>query len=223
MDKKRIIICLWVLVVFFPGLTCASGNDPPFIQVTIGAFVDTLLYVPESEPGLIKEVEDIINFVSRVFERKFQIKLKIVSINPWEFLPNSHELPATYTDVIAKLENPAYDLVLIFTGRKLFTCKPDDSDYSKEEWSELTSPCPYGETKETLMGSAAQNGTNAIIVLSPESPYIALHEIGHLFGAEHTREFSIMRPQLSPVTEHFDDKNKEKILKNRRRFMKNDL
>lgn len=82
------------------------------------------------------------------------------------------------------------ELVIGFTGKILF---PD---------------------KRQIQGFAAEDKFRALITLSRFPEYAIIHEIGHLFGAEHAETETVMQCDLSKLVYDFNDRNRERIERN---------
>lgn len=65
-----------------------------------------------------------------------------------------------------------------------------------------------------VLGSASEKDGYALIGISESPSYMILHELGHLFGAKHTKDestVSVMKQYCIGLTYKFDEKNKEII------------
>ncbi len=168
--------------------------------------------IRERNPHWREEVEGLIEAASDTFEREFGIRFVAQRIEPWL----SEQRISSTARLLAVLEEKsplekrdgAYDLVIGFTGENVNAYR--------------------GRARVDRIGNCRE-GLGAYVVTSISSPFhyrgpyaepeldvVALmHELGHIFGAEHTRDpGSIMNENFDYRTE-FDKKNRETILKNK--------
>ena len=76
--------------------------------------------------------------------------------------------------------------------------------------------CKNGERTGPFAGYAYIPGEAAVITIFPDQGEgVFLHEMGHIFGAEHTDEDSIMND--NKIGKSFDAQNRSIILRNRNR------
>lgn len=157
-------------------------------------------------PNAAEEVIDAISFVSGIFEKEFNVAFEITRFEPWGFPSGKTEvnLQEALSDVAIIANNQSKSDNEIFLGFSLKFLFLRVCDKVGEEIV-----C----VKEEKNGYAYVFGNAAVIRLNYDSKYVALHEIGHLFGATHTDENSVMNKQINTSTE-FDEKNKEIIKKN---------
>jgi len=140
-----------------------------------------------------------------VFEKEFGIKFKII-----EFSAGKWFVPSDNFDGNAELESltnlPANgDIVAAFTTKKFFGEASIEID---GEWI---------PTKRRLAGLAAMSGRHAIVSLEEKSELILIHEIGHLFGVDHTFDLSSVMHSEAVQTANFDKNSKEVIRANKYR------
>jgi hypothetical protein len=164
--------------------------------------------------GWTNEARGLIEAASDYYEREFGIQFVTESVMPW---PMEERIRST-VDLLTKVEQefPAkrkdgrYDLIVVFTAENL-------SQYFVA-----------GRSRVDRIGNCQHGLGNYIVTpvpkpfryagahAEPEPDVIALiHELGHIFGAEHVDDrHSIMYENLGYRTE-FDDKNRSVISKNR--------
>lgn len=173
-----------------------------------------------ADPGLregntrwVEEVRGLMEAASDYFEREFRIRLVTQRVAPWPLKDRISSTSSLMTRLKAEvpLKDPegSYDLVIAFTGERMNVyvggrarvdrvgnCLEGLGNYLV---SSVTAPFQY-------------RGPNA----EPEIDVVALvHELGHIFGAEHVQDTaSIMNENFDYRTE-FDKKNREVILKNK--------
>lgn len=200
----------WTRLAFLGGpnkLSFADGKIEPR-KVKVVALIDKDVFV--SNPNAAQEIIDAMDFVSAVFKKEFNVVFEVTRFEPWEF-------PSTKTEV--SLQEALNDVALIANGQP----KLDDEiflGFSSKFLFLLVCDSVGDKTvciKEEKTGYAYVFGNAAVIKFNDRSKYIALHEAGHLFGATHTEENSVMNKQIKNSTE-FDEKNKEIIMKNRELF-----
>jgi hypothetical protein len=160
-----------------------------------------------------EEVRGLVEAASDYYEREFNLRLVTQSVSAW---PLEERIRAT-PDLLAKLQNDFpkaanhnYDLIIAFTAEGI-------SRYQRA-----------GRPRVDRIGNCDQGLANYVVVPVSKVVYytgsrndlelevIALiHEIGHIFGAEHVRDTeSIMHEDFGYRTE-FDAKNRAVIEKNK--------
>jgi len=165
-------------------------------------------------PRWANEARDLVEAASDYYEREFDIRLLTQDVSAW---PEKERIPSTPA-LLARLKNAfdsqvksgSFDLIVAFTAEgvnRVFTA---------------------GRPRVDRIGNCDQGLANYVIVpvtkvfnyhgpnAEPEFDVITLvHEIGHVFGAEHVADIqSIMHEDFGYRTE-FDAKNRSIIKKNR--------
>ncbi|MGH7872512.1 MAG: M12 family metallo-peptidase [Candidatus Binatia bacterium] len=188
------------------------GPDVPQRAVRIKALVD--LPFRNRNPRWQDEARGLIEAASDYYEREFDIRLLTQTVSPW---PEGERIPSTPA-MLAKLQNDFpvqaknhdYDLIVAFTAEST-------SRY-----------LVAGRPRVDRIGGCAQGLGNYIVapmnaVFHYEGPnaeptmevMTLVHELGHVFGAEHVNDtHSIMHEDFGYRTE-FDAKNRAIIQKNR--------
>ena len=211
MTTRQRIICfiLSALIVASCGLL---SNEPAQRVIRIKALADPSFRA--RNPRWDEEIRGRVEAASDYFEREFAIRFVTQSTAAWPIKERIRSTPA----LIAKLKQdfptqkkePGYDLIVAFTAEGV-------SRYTVE-----------GRSRVDHIGDC-QRGLGNYVVISTTHVFhyrgspgdldydtVALvHELGHIFGAEHVQDtLSIMNEDFDYRTE-FDMKNRGIILKNR--------
>lgn len=193
----------------------ALADQPRLRPAKITVLIDRDLWGKEQE-GKKQEAQEIINFVTERFEKEFGLTFTLDDIRPWDF-PNKNgeinNVAATYGIIKQAANYKTSDVILGLTDKKLYECENQTQDEILiwlslifNGWGDTLS-CEI-EKRYYANGFAELPGKTA---LSEFKKNIVLHEIGHLFGAEHfSNDESIMNPVVGEnIT--FDPANKEII------------
>jgi hypothetical protein len=206
---RRIICCI------LSGLYLSSCSTvgPPATQRVIQVKVLGDVSLRARNSRWIDEVRGLVEAASDYYEREFGLRLVTHSVSPW---PLEERIRAT-PDLLAKLQkdfpkpgNHNYDLVIAFTAEGI-------SRYQRA-----------GRPRVDRIGNCQQGlGSYVVMPVSRvihhagarndlELEVIALiHEMGHIFGAEHVNDLaSIMHEDFGYRTE-FDAKNRAVIERNK--------
>lgn len=159
------------------------------------------------------EVRGLIEAASDYYEREFGVRLVSQSVSAWPVAERIHGTP----ELLARLKHdfpPAetqdYDLVIAFTAERI-------SRYTTAGRPRVDR---IGNCQEGLSGYAVVPVSRVVHYSgwrdNPELEVIALiHEIGHIFGAQHVADTaSIMHEDFDYRTE-FDTKNRAVIERNK--------
>lgn len=211
MTTRRLIICSILSAL---ALGSCSLLDPGTPQRVVQ--VKVLADVPfrNRNPRWEDEARGLIEATSDYYEREFDIRLLTRSVTPW---PQGERLPST-PEILSQLQkdfplqakNEDYDLIIVFTAERA-------SRY-----------LAAGRPRVDRIGNCAQGLGSYIVapmnaVFHYEGPnaeptlevMTLVHELGHVFGAEHVNDRqSIMHEDFGYRTE-FDAKNRAVIEKNR--------
>ena len=210
MITLRRTIC-FILSVLFLSSCSFLGSDEPYRIVRVKALADPALR--ERNPNWDEEVRGLVEASSDYFEREFGIRFVTQSTAPW---PAKEKIAST-AGLLTRLKKEfprnkqvhSFDLIIAFTAERV-------------------NRYVGGRARVDRIGNC-QQGLGSYIVtyvsrpfrytgyeLEPELDVIALiHELGHIFGAQHTQDTrSIMHEDFDYRAE-FDMKNRNVILQNR--------
>ena len=211
MITRRRIICSILSAVALSA--CAIlGPDVPQRPIRIKVLVDAPFRA--RNPRWNEEARGLIEAASDFYEREFDLRLLTHSVSPWpeqERIPSTVELLARMgKDFPRETWSEDYDLVVAFTAENV-------SRY-------LTA----GRPRVDRIGDCAKGLGRYIVVpvtkvfsyrgmnAEPELDVIALiHELGHIFGAEHVQDTNSLMHEDFAYRSDFDAKNRQVIKKNR--------
>jgi hypothetical protein len=211
MTTRRRTICS-ILSALFISSCSVLGPDTHERVVRVKVLADVSFRA--RNPGWADEARGLVEAASDYYEREFDIRLITQSVSPW---PDKERIPSTLTlldklkkDFDGQVKSGSYDLIVAFTAEnvsRLFTAGRPRVDRIGDCHEGLANYMIVPVTK-----IFNYRGPNA----EPEYDVIALiHELGHVFGAEHIADAqSIMHEDFGYRTE-FDAKNRSIIKKNR--------
>ena len=207
--QRTICFILNAFVLFSCGVL---HETPPQRVVRVKVLADSVMRARNS--GWENEVRALVEAASDYYEREFAIRFITQSVGAW---PPQERIRST-VDLLVRLKREFplerrqtdHDLIIAFTGEsvsryiaagrprvdKIGNCRDGLSSYAVVPVRTVFSP-----------GGPAAEITYDTVAL--------IHELGHVFGAEHVKDhLSIMNEQFDYRTE-FDMKNRSIILKNR--------
>jgi Metallo-peptidase family M12 len=211
MTTRRRIICS-ILSLFFLSSCAVSAPNPSERIVRVKALADVSFRARNS--GWAGEARGLIEAASDYYEREFAIRFVTQSTVPWPVQERIHStvdlLARVEQDFPSQKKDGSYDLIVVFSAEGI-------SRYFVA-----------GRPRVDRIGNCQQGLGNYVVApvnklfrytgarAEPEPDVIALiHELGHIFGAEHVDDrASIMHEDLGYRTE-FDPKNRSIIVKNR--------
>jgi hypothetical protein len=211
MITRRRIICS-ILSALFIASCSLLGPDTPQRVVRIKALADVSFR--NRNPRWAEEARGLIEAASDYYEREFDIRLITQNVAAW---PESERIPSTPN--------------LLTRMQKEFPGQPSSRDYdllvtfTAEGVSRILTA---GRPRVDRIGSCTQGlGSYVVVPVTKVFHYqgpnaeleldvIALiHEIGHIFGAQHVNDInSLMHENFAYRTE-FDAKNRAIIKQNR--------
>jgi metallopeptidase family M12-like protein len=192
--------------------SCAAFNsDLPQRIVRVKVLADVPFRA--RNPRWVEEARGLIESASDYFEREFDIRLVTQSVSPWpesERIPSTPELLARAKKEFAANTMNDYDLVVSFTaerGSRLLTTGRPRVDRIGD--------CTQGLAKYVIVPVTQvfrYQGANADLEFDVIS---LIHELGHVFGAEHVEDTNSIMNEESGYRTEFDLKNRAIIQKNR--------
>jgi len=210
-SHRRTICSILSALVFLAA--CSAFEPSPLARVVrIKALVD----VPfrNRNPQWDQEARGLIEAASDYYEAEFGIRLVTHSVAAW---PENERVPSTPTLLARVLKQfpvaaaeGSYDIVVAFSGENISRILSD------------------GRPRVDRIGNCSQGLARYIVVPTRKlfrytgqttdldlDVLTLVHEIGHVFGAEHVEDFnSIMHENFDYRTE-FDAKNRQ-IIRNSR-------
>jgi metallopeptidase family M12-like protein len=209
MTTRQRITCS-ILSALFLASCAVIQSEPPLQIVRVKALADPSFRARNSRWE--EELRGRIEAASDYFEREFAIRLVTQSTAPWPAQERIRSTPA----LIAKLKNdfpkrdPSYDLIVAFTAEGL-------SRYTVDGRPRVDR---VGDCREGL-GNYVVTSANKIfrytgVQSEPDNDTLTLvHELGHIFGAEHVQDADSIMNEDFDYRAEFDMKNRSVILKNR--------
>jgi Metallo-peptidase family M12 len=211
MTTRRRIICS-ILSLFLLSSCAVFATKPPDRIVRVKALADVSFRA--RNPGWADEARGLIEAASDYYEREFDVRFVTESVVAWPAQERIHStvdlLARIKQDFPSQKRDGSYDLIVAFTAEGI-------SRYfvAGRPRVDRIGNCQHG------LGNYVVAPVNKLFRYSgahaePEPDVVALiHELAHIFGAEHVDDrASIMFEDFGYRTE-FDDKNRRVIAKNR--------
>ncbi len=171
----------------------------------------------QDEESVKQEIEEIIHFIGKIFEKEFGLTFALDSIKPWNFPSENGEVNTDIatSNIQQTIDYEKSNILLGFTNKKLYNC----INLNQEEMLLQLSLLLNGMRDKIRCVTEKRHYANGIaetpgkVALTEFNKFIALHEVAHLFGAEHFYDDeSIMNPVVGE-NKTFDVANKEIIKK----------
>ena len=192
--------------------SCALlGPSKPERVVRVKALADPKMR--EENPRWAEEVRGLVEAASDYFEREFGIRFVTQKVGAWppkeRFSSTALLLKNLKERVPLKDQDGSYDLIIAFTAEKV-------------------NVYIGGRARVDRIGSCQQGLGNYVVSFvsrpfqyrgpntEPELDVVALiHELGHIFGAEHTQDTGSIMHENFDYRSEFDNKSREVILRNK--------
>lgn len=211
--RRTICSILSALVIALSLPACSAFEpSPPARVVRVKALVDVPFRT--RNPGWDREARGLIEAASDYYEAEFGIRLITQSVAAW---PENERVPSTPT-LLARLlkqfpvtsADGSYDIVVAFSGENVSRILSD------------------GRPRVDRIGNCSQ-GLARYIVLPTRKLFrytgqttdidsdvlTLIHEVGHVFGAEHVEDFNSIMHENFDYRSQFDAKNRKIIQNNR--------
>ena len=210
MITRRPITCCILSALLLASCSAVNYRAPERV-IQVKVLGDVSLRARNSR--WTEEVRGLIETASDYYEREFGVRFVTHSVSPWpleERIRGTPELLDRLEQDFPQTKNHDHDLVIAFTAERM-------SRYTRAGRPRVDR---IGNCQQGL-GSYAVVPVNRVIHYTglrgdPELEVIALiHEIGHIFGAQHVDDTaSIMHEDFDYRTE-FDAKNRAVIERNK--------
>jgi hypothetical protein len=210
MITRRPITCC-ILSALLLASCSAIGSPAPERVIQVKVLGDVSLRARNSR--WTEEVRGLVEGASDYYEREFGIRLVTQSVSGWpleERIRGTPELLAKLEQDFPRTKNQDYDLVIAFTAEGI-------SRYARA-----------GRPRVDRIGNCQQGlGGYAVVPVNrvvhytgwrsnPEPEVIALiHEIGHIFGAQHVADTASIMHEDFDYRAEFDDTNRAVIERNK--------
>jgi hypothetical protein len=187
-------------------------SEPPRRIVRVKALADPSFRA--RNPSWNQELRALIEAASEYFEREFDIRLLTQSTAPWPGEERVASTPALLLKLTQEFpaagKDGSYDIIIAVTAERL-------SRY-----------IPEGRPRVDRIGNCQQGLGNYVVITASnlfrgtgarselEYDTVALiHELGHIFGAEHVQDSRSIMHENFDYRSEFDMRNRSVILQNR--------
>ena len=211
MISRRLTIYSILSVLLLVGCSIFQASAPERV-VRVKALVDPPFR--SRNPGWDQEARGLIEAASDYYEEEFGIRLTTQSVSPW---PEDERVPSTPA-LLARLQKQfpvasadgSYDIVIAFTGEnvsRILTAGRPRVD--------RIGNCSQGLARYIVLPTKKLfRYTGQTAELDPDVITL-VHEIGHVFGAEHVEDVNSIMNENFDYRSQFDAKNRQIIQNNR--------
>ncbi len=210
MTTPQRIVCS-ILSLLLVSSCALTGPAVPQRIVRVKVLADPKLR--EENPRWVEGVRELVEAASDYFEREFGIRFVAQRIGPWPL----HERTSSTASLLVRLKrqvhlrerDESYDLVIAFTGELV--------DIYRDARGRVDR---VGNCQQGLGNYVVSSVFTPFVTYAPDSePELDLqaliHELGHIFGAEHIKDTSSIMHENFDYRTEFDKKSREVILKNK--------
>jgi hypothetical protein len=212
MISPRQTICSILSALLLAGCSTFQASAPERV-VRVKALADPPFR--SRNPGWAQEARGLIEAASDYYEEEFGIRLITESVAPW---PEDERVPSTPT-LLARLQKQfpvasadgGYDIVIAFTGEnvsRILTAGRPRVD--------RIGNCSQGLARYIVLPTKKLFRYTGLITTDLDPDVLTLvHEIGHVFGAEHVEDVNSIMNENFDYRSQFDAKNRSIIQNNR--------
>ena len=209
MTTPQRIICSILSLLWLSSCALVAPAEPDRV-VRVRILADQKLRA--SDPRWNETALALLRGASEFFTREFGVRLAAQKVETWS---HQEESPAA-VDLLARLkkdfaakDQPAgYDLIVAFTGEPL-------SSYSGGKGMAILGDCDRGLGNYLVSRVTEPYRYSGANTAPPLDVIVLVHELGHIFGADHVTDTnSIMNLNFDYRTD-FDMKSRGIVLKNR--------
>lgn len=179
----------------------AFAQSAPDRTVTVRVIVD-------ADENLDRATRAVL-FASDVFRKNFGITFLITATETWPSKEGKVEKFAAINRVRAAADESRDDIVISFTTRSMHELGENQNGWVREYPIDGCADLLGRAAVVSLGGNAGKSRRRTALV--------TLHEFGHVFGAQHSGGKESIMTGNKIVSQIFDEKTKETILKNRDR------
>src|SRR5512139_592042 len=203
MISRRQTICSILSALVLAGCSTLQASAPERV-VRVKALVDPPFRT--RNPSWAQEARGLIEAASDYYEEEFGIRLVTQSVAPW---PEDERVPSTPA-LLARLQKQfpvasadgSYDIVIAFTGenvsRILTTGRPRVDRIGN---------CSQGLARYIVLPTQKTFRYTGLTTTDIDPDVLTLvHEIGHVFGAEHVEDVNSIMNENFDYRSQFDAK-----------------
>ena len=173
----RLVSCLTVLIILFAPLSTARLQENGAAHAT--RTIEVCVLIDKGSPVKAEVIRQAISSVSREYEKHVSIRFEAHTFAP--FKGNVGILPVDFTRFVQNVCNPSNEVRLVITNEAMEFPRPD------------------GRIEELVAYAHEYTGVIIMYNVEKQSHYLdqagnsvletsLKHEIGHLFGLDHTTD-----------------------------------
>lgn len=211
MITRRQTICSILSALLLAGCSTFQASPPQRI-VRVKALADPPFR--SRNPGWAQEARGLIEAASDYYEDEFGIRLITQSVSAW---PEDERVPSTPA-LLERLQKQfpmasadgSYDIVISFTGEnvsRILTAGRPRVD--------RIGNCSQGLARYVVLPTRTLFRYTGLARDPAPDVLTLVHEIGHVFGAEHVQDINSIMHENFDYRSQFDAKNRQIILNNR--------
>jgi len=174
--NMRLVSCLTVLIIFFAPLSTARVEE---INATHARTIEVCVLIDKESPVKAEVISQAINSVSREYENHVRIRFKAHTFVP--FKGNVGILPVDFSRFVKHVCAPSNEVRIVITNEAMEFPRPDGRIEELLAYADDYAGVIIMYNVEKQSRDRDQGG-------NPALETSLKHEIGHLFGLEHTTD-----------------------------------